>query len=114
MYPSGRWDGFWFQEHYGRQAMTEFALRFVEGEVTGGGRDVIGSFHFSGTYDVNTGEIVLLKQYLDKHRVIYRGRPDGEGCIAGTWSIGDTWTGPFLLRPVVRRPRGDEPIEEFG
>lgn len=114
MYPSGTWDGFWVQEHYGRQPMTEFALHFAGAEVTGGGRDVIGRFTFSGACDPDTGEVLLVKQYVGKHRVVYRGRSDGEGSIAGTWSISPGWSGPFVMRPVVPRPRGDEPIREIG
>jgi len=114
MYPSGSWDGFWVQEHYGKQRMTAFQLRFADGEIEGEGRDVIGRFDFTGSYDMQTGEMVMMKRYIGKHVVFYRGHPDGEGSIAGTWSIGDAWKGPFLIQPVVRRPRGDEPIDELG
>ncbi|AMV27769.1 hypothetical protein VT84_25430 [Gemmata sp. SH-PL17] len=114
MYPSGRWDGFWFQDHVGRQAMTPFTLAFAGGEVTGSGRDVVGVFTFGGTYDEATGNVVMVKQYHGKHRVLYVGQSDGEGSIQGTWSIGKHHTGPFLLRPIVARPRGDEPIHEIG
>lgn len=114
MYASGQWDGFWVQERYGRQPMTAFTLHFRDGEVTGGGHDVIGPFTFTGAYDVRTGEVVMLKQYVGRHRVLYRGAPDGEGCIQGTWSIGETWTGPFMMKPVLPRPTGDESIQELG
>jgi hypothetical protein len=114
MYPSGRWEGFWVQEHYGRQAMTPFTLTFAVGRITGEGRDVVGRFVFAGEYDEATGAVRLVKQYLGKHRVLYVGQPDGEGSIQGTWSIGKYHTGPFLLRPPVARPRGDEPIQEIG
>jgi hypothetical protein len=114
MYPSGRWDGFWVQSHLGRQAMTPFTLTFHEGRVTGSGRDVVGPFIFSGDYDEATGRVRLVKQYLGKHRVFYVGQPDGEGSIQGTWSIGESSTGPFLLRPAMARPTGDEPIQEIG
>lgn len=113
MYPSGKWDGFWFQETWGRQAMTPFSLRFADGRVTGEGRDMVGPFTFSGEYDETTGEVRMVKQYLGKHRVLYLGRPDGEGSIQGTWSIGRHATGPFLLRPALVRPSGDEPIQEI-
>lgn len=118
MYPSGRWDGFWVQEYVGRQAMTPFTLRFADGQVTGDGRDVVGPFTFSGTYD-ETGAVRLVKQYFtaegrERHQVLYVGRPDGEGSITGTWSIGPDYTGPFLLRPRVPKPTGDEPIHEIG
>lgn len=114
MYPSGRWDGFWVQEHVGRQAMTPFTLRFADGQVTGDGRDLVGRFTFAGAYDEATGEVRMVKQYLGKHRVLYVGRSDGEGSIHGTWSIGADYTGPFLLRPRVAKPRGDEPIHDIG
>lgn len=81
MYPSGRWDGFWVQEGWGRQSMTPFALRFANGKVSGEGCDVVGRFTFSGTYDEFTGAVRMVKQYLGKHMVLYVGQPDGEGSI---------------------------------
>ena len=114
MYPSGQWEGFWQQAGLGRQSMTAFALRFEAGEVSGEGRDVVGPFVFTGAYDIRTGTVVLMKQYVGKHRVVYRGQPDGEGCIIGTWNIGDLNSGPFRLRPVLAKPSGDEPIQEIG
>ena len=91
--------------------MSPLTLRFADGEVTGEGRDDVGRFTFSGAYDLQTGRVLMVKQYLGKHAVRYVGEPDGEGSIQGTWSIGPDWTGPFLLRPVVRKPGGDEPIQ---
>src|SRR5262245_14883555 len=114
MYPSGRWEGFWVQQHWGRQPMTPFTLRFADGEVTGDGKDVVGRFTFSGTYDQATGAVRMVKHYIGKHQVLYVGLPDGEGSIQGTWSIGPLCTGPFLLRPAVSKPRRDDPIEEIG
>ena len=114
MYLSGRWDGFWVQTHVGRQSMTAFALRFDRGVITGEGRDMVGRFVFSGNYDENTGAVRMVKQYLGKHAVLYVGHPDGEGSIQGTWSIGEHHTGPFLLRPVLQKPTGSEPIQEIG
>lgn len=118
MYPSGRWEGFWVQEGYGRQPMRAFHLRFSpDGAVTGGGTDVVGPFTFSGAHDLQTGRVLLVKQYLGKHAVQYAGDPDGEGSIQGTWVIthrGVRLTGSFLLRPVVARPTGQEPIQDIG
>ena len=114
MYPSGAWEGEWHQPAFGRQPMTGFRLRFADGRVAGDGRDVVGRFTVAGEYDPASGRITFVKQYLGKHRVAYVGRPDGEGSIAGTWSIGPDWTGPFVLRPVVRRPSEDDPIQEIG
>jgi len=114
MYPSGKWEGFWVQEGYGRQPMTPFFLTFREGKVTGKGKDIIGPFVFEGEYEEATGQVRLIKQYLFRHVVIYIGQPDGEGSIHGTWHIGDAHKGPFLIRPTLQKPRGDEPIQEFS
>ena len=116
MYPSGRWEGFWVQEHYGRQSMRAFELHFADGTITGGGKDIVGRFTFTGAYDTKTGRVLMVKQYVGKHAVRYTGEPDGEGSIQGTWEItylGMRSTGTFLLRPVIRRPAGDEPIQEI-
>jgi hypothetical protein len=114
VYQSGQWEGFWVQEVWGRQTMTAFSLTFAGGKVTGRGSDIIGRFTFAGEYDLTTGQIRLIKQYLGKHQVLYVGQPDGEGSIQGTWHIGDSHKGSFLMRPVFQKPRGDEPIQEIG
>ncbi len=79
MYPSGRWEGFWVQEWLGRQPMTPFTLTFSEGRIAGEGRDVVGRFTVRGDYDEATGAVRMVKQYLDKHWVLYIGQPDAEG-----------------------------------
>lgn len=114
MYPSGPWEGFWVQGEYGRQTMSRFSLTFAAGKVTGKGRDIVGQFVFMGEYDEGTGQIRLLKQYLGKHVVVYIGQPDGEGSIQGTWRIEEYWKGPFLIRPVIQKPIGNEPIQDMG
>lgn len=117
MYPSGRWEGFWVQEHYGRQQMRGFELHFKDGTISGGGKDIVGRFSMSGAYDVKTGRLLMVKQYLGKHAVRYIGDPDGEGSIQGNWEIttpAGTASGTFLLRPVIRIPTGEEPIREIS
>jgi hypothetical protein len=117
VYPSGRWEGFWVQEYYGRQPMRAFELHFADGNITGGGKDIIGRFTFSGAFDAKSGRVLMVKQYLGKHAVRYVGDPDGEGSIQGTWEITSNSgrnTGTFLLRPVLNRPTGDEPIQTIG
>ena len=56
----------------------------------------------------------MVKQYLGRHRVLYRGRYDGEGTIYGTWSIGENCKGPFALSPVRASPSGDSPIQDIS
>ena len=112
MYPSGVWAGWWEQSGWGRQPMTEFDLRFVDGRVTGGGRDVVGRFTVRGGCD-DRGYVRLVKQYVGRHAVVYEGTHDGEGTILGRWSIPPAWTGPFALRPVAPRADAGAPILEM-
>ncbi len=114
MYPSGSWDGFWVRPGGSRGSMSPLILRFAAGTVSGDGLDWVGPFSFRGEYDQATGEVRMIKQYLGKHQVLYVGRPDGEGSIQGTWSIGTVDSGPFLLRPALGRPTGAEAIEAIG
>ena len=77
--------------------MRELVLRFGAGQIEGGGVDLVGQFTFQGTYDT-AGNVTLVKQYLGRHQVLYRGSYDGEGTIFGEWFIAPFWRGPFALR----------------
>lgn len=114
MYPSGRWEGFWEYSNGVRGPMSPLTLRFAGGAVSGEGLDAVGAFTFDGDYDEATGEVRMVKRYVGRHRVLYVGRSDGEGCIQGTWSIGPISGGSFRLRPVLPRLTGHEPIQEIG
>jgi hypothetical protein len=108
MYLSGTWRGYWEQDHYGRQPMHDLVLDFHDGRVEGSGVDIVGRFSFVGTYD-ERGNVVLTKQYLRAHRVLYRGTYDGEGTIHGTWSIPPWDSGPFALT-MTGHAEADAPI----
>jgi hypothetical protein len=113
-YHSGQWEGFWVQRPFGRQRMNRFELHFYDdGTLAGRGVDIIGWFTMHGSWDASSGRVRIVKHYLGKHDVLYLGQPDGEGCIAGDWWIGTEYSGPFLLRPLLRRPVGHEPIQEL-
>jgi hypothetical protein len=112
MYPSGAWRGYWEQAGWGRQPMGELVLHFVDGQIFGDGRDVIGPFRFDGRYD-ERGRIRMTKEYLGRHTVEYEGAYDGEGSIFGRWWIGELWSGPFALSPVPAAPPQDAPIQDL-
>ena len=97
-FPSGPWTGFWIQRGAGKQKM-QVGFTFIDGGVSGEGRDVIGRFTFAGTYDLKTGRCVLAKQYLGAHRVDYDGVNEGEGMwLWGLWAVGGD-KGGFHLWP---------------
>lgn len=98
MFPSGRWYGHWEQAEYGRQQMRDLTLTFTGQVIDGSGYDVVGEFTFAGLVR-DGGAVELVKQYHGQHAVVYHGQYDGEGTIAGTWSIGWFWRGSFVLRP---------------
>ncbi|MBL8823096.1 MAG: hypothetical protein JNJ77_10950 [Planctomycetia bacterium] len=112
MYPSGLWRGFWEQQYFGRQFMDDFTLKFHNGSISGGGKDIVGLFVIKGEYD--QGQISFVKQYIGKHKVVYTGQYDGEGSIHGTWVIPGDSKGPFSLSPSPYQAKADDPIQEIG
>jgi hypothetical protein len=84
--PSARWIGYWEQDTFGRQPMSDLQLEFDGGKITGSGWDIVGPFKFSGECGTG-GAVALVKQYLGQHAVLYEGWYDGEGTISGQWII---------------------------
>ena len=98
-FPSGRWTGFFLQEHFPGRNMMSLRLDFRGGFMRGEGRDRVGEFEISGTYQVADGKCRWTKGYLDKHDVSYDGFNEGKG-IWGMWSIAPDWRGGFHIWPV--------------
>jgi len=97
-FPSGPWTGFWIQRGWGKQRMS-LSLAFAEGRVAGSGRDIVGKFEFTGTYDLKSGRVQMVKQYEQRHRVAYDGANQGDGVwLWGVWSI-RSHRGGFHLWP---------------
>ncbi len=85
--------GWWEQEGYGRQQMSDLQLSFADGKVTGTGLDIVGPFRLDGFLEES--RIALLKQYIGKHQIQYYGESIGEGAYSGNWScyglVGGRW-----------------------
>jgi hypothetical protein len=64
----------------------ELHLAFDQGEMTGEGRDWVGSFIIRGKYSLTDGKCHWTKRYLAKHDVFYQGFNEGKG-IWGVWEI---------------------------
>lgn len=86
-FPSGRWVGYW--EQTGRLGKMELDLTFGGGKLFGDGRDLVGDFVLSGSYNHETGACTLHKAYLGRHGVDYDGEAHVEG-IRGIWRIRHT------------------------
>lgn len=79
-----RWGGWWEQQGFGRQEMRNLVLNVgPAGEVSGSGDDCVGPFTITGTI---SAEVVLVKQYVRRHSLLYVGTNSGEG-IFGNWQV---------------------------
>lgn len=92
--------------------MEPLELFFAQGRIEGKGSDCIGPFTFIGQY-TDQGQVTLVKQYLGRHAVLYRGAHDGEGTIFGQWTIEGVFTGAFAISPMTPRVASDAPIREL-
>ena len=99
--------GWWQQSGFGRQPMQRLHLVIEQDQVSGSGEDIIASFTLQGRIRAD-GALEMIKQYHQRHSVLYVGRYDGEGCLHGTWDISGSqgkWS-IRLLRPAS--PSSDE------
>ena len=78
--------------------MDNLELAFHDGRITGSGTDIIGPFTFDG--ELNSGRVLIRKQYLGRHHVEYHGTFDGEGTLSGVWNIFNM-TGNWMIRVVA-------------
>jgi hypothetical protein len=85
-FPSGAWTGFFLQYWLPGRHDTNLRMSCRDGQLTGIGRDWVGAYSISGTYDLATGQCEWIKKYKGKHSVSYRGVNDGHG-IWGVWEI---------------------------
>jgi hypothetical protein len=99
-FPSGKWVGFFLDKRLPGKHEMELTLTFAAGQLTGDGRDRVGSFTFRGTYDLTDGKCEWVKQYVKGHAITYRGFNEGKG-IWGTWELRDmgVFTGGFHIWP---------------
>ena len=111
-FPSGPWTGFFLQPGMPGKHWMELQLTFQEGNLSGAGRDWVGTFTVRGRYAVANGECHWTKKYTGKHDVYYRGFNEGKG-IWGVWEIGPSFKGGFHIWPKgMADPSGARLAEE--
>lgn len=109
MKSTGNWEGWWEQDVYGRQRMNPLVLTFTDGKIQGSGKDIVGPFTMTGV--LRDGQVVIHKQYVDRHATKYVGQFDGEGSMQGSWHIGDS-TGTWGIR-YLGTPTTDDDIADI-
>jgi len=85
-FPSGPWTGYFLQPSVPGRNLMELHLTFRHGEMTGEGRDWVGTFLVRGSYQLVDGKCHWTKSYVGKHDVFYNGFNEGKG-IWGVWEI---------------------------
>ncbi len=114
-FPSGPWTGYFLQPSLPGKHWMELILTFLDGNVTGEGRDWVGEFRIKGRYQVEDGKCWWTKAYVKKHSIAYQGYNEGKG-IWGTWEYQASWKGGFYIWPVAMgdptQARLAEAIEE--
>ena len=103
--------GWWEQEGYGRQPMSDLVLSFSDGKLSGAGFDMVGEFAFRGT--LTDDRIYLFKQYLGKHHIEYHGHSIGEGLYTGDWTCFGHVGGQWLIRIERTADRVHDVISEI-
>ena len=78
--------GWWQQSGFGRQSMKNLQLSIEGDQLLGKGEDIIAPFSLQGRFRTD-GHVEIIKQYENRHHVIYVGRYDGEGTLSGEWDI---------------------------
>lgn len=98
-FPSGDWEGFYNYTYHqaGSKSKMEFSLNFSNGKISGSGSDEVGSFSWSGTYNLDSLTCHITKKYNGRHSVAYHGNVDENG-IWGHWLI-QNFKGGFHIWP---------------
>ena len=105
-------DGWWEQEEFGRQSMSDLVIEFCDGALSGSGDDIVGRFLIDGR--IEGAQITIQKQYIGKHSIQYHGTTDGEGVYFGDWSTGGYIGGEWSIRFRSQTPSEKSPIRQLG
>ena len=80
-------------------------------QVSGSGTDLIAPFTLQGRIR-DDGTLEMIKQYQNRHSVLYVGLYDGEGHFYGTWDI-DGYQGKWAIRFLAADHADPKDIQEI-
>ncbi|MEL6594127.1 MAG: hypothetical protein AAFQ68_28750 [Bacteroidota bacterium] len=99
-------EGWWEQAGFGRQSMESLMMRIDGDKISGSGYDMVGMFRFEGTL-AEDQSVVMIKDYFDRHRVLYKGTYDGKCLMKGIWTL-SFMKGPWEIRFRTAQGEGEE------
>ncbi|MEZ4775903.1 MAG: hypothetical protein R3D00_22175 [Bacteroidia bacterium] len=86
----------WWKQYNHREEMEGLLISIDGNSISGSGYDVVGMFILSGILSEDLS-VNILKQYIDKHSVNYKGQFDGISRMWGLWTI-DWMAGPWEIQ----------------
>ena len=89
-FPSGAWTGFFLQYWMPGRHTTNLQLTCRDGQLTGVGRDWVGQYTITGSYDLDSGQCEWIKKYVGRHSIAYKGVNEGRG-IWGVYELKQLW-----------------------
>ena len=98
----------WWKQFFIRAEMEGLRMTITESSIMGSGIDVAGSFTFDGVLSED-GSLIMKKQYLGKHAVMYRGQYNGKDRLWGTWEL-QGMQGPWEIQTQGAEAEGQ--VEE--
>ncbi len=90
--------------------MHQLQIAFQQTHITGSGVDMIAPFMLTGSLRTG-GTVEFVKQYTDRHTVLYVGQYDGEGTFYGTWDI-EGHRGQWSIKVIEPDRRPSDTLEE--
>ncbi len=102
--------GWWQQAGLGRQEMEQLKISMHGKRFSGFGTDIVSDFELQGRFRTD-GYVEILKQYRDRHVVVYVGQYDGEGILSGEWDISG-YRGKWSIR-LMRPLSAESDIQEL-
>jgi hypothetical protein len=103
--------GWWQQKGFGRQPMEQLRISLDGSRVSGSGTDLIAPFTLQGRIRED-GSLEMIKQYQQRHSVLYVGVYDGEGHFYGTWDI-EGYQGQWAIRILAAGQSESTEIQEI-
>ncbi|MEO0470255.1 MAG: hypothetical protein AAF206_11580 [Bacteroidota bacterium] len=111
-----RCQGWWEQAETGRQPMEGLMIQIDGNRISGSGYDMVGAFTFEGTL-TEDNDVLMTKQYLGEHALVYRGAYNGADKMWGIWEVWfeqGPWEISFRSASAQKKAEKKEEVASIG